>query len=559
MTAMLIRSAVCVMAAALVAGCGRQTPAPAAAKAPLYQNLGSHHVAITTASPEAQRYFDQGMTLAYAFNHGEAIRAFRQGAAIDPRCAMCYWGVAFSLSPNINAPITEEAARDAFAAIAQARQYAAGATDRERGFIEALATRYAADPRAERAPLDAAYAAAMRDLARRFPADNDAVTLFAQSLMDTSPWNYWTVDGQPRPLTPEVLAALESVLARNPDHLGAIHLYIHAVEASPNVARAEQYAGRLAALAPGAGHLVHMPSHVYLRTGRYDAASESNENAIKADAAYAAGDAAPGNMTYQVGYIPHNFHFLVTTASMEGRAAEAVRAAGEVRARMHTAMFRDPGMGGMVQHMWLTPLFTNVRFARWVDVLAEPAPPVDLPYMSAVSHAARGFALVGLKRLDEAERERGALAAIKNDPALKTLYVSSVNTAARIVAIADELLAGEIDAVRGYAPLAVNHLAQAVRLEDQLIYMEPPDWPIPARQMQGAVLLELGLYAEAEQAFLDDMKKFPENGWSLSGLQAIFERQARVPEAAALKTRLQAAWRRADVAVAGARAGRNLE
>lgn len=322
------RAALALLSSVVVAACSAQPPRDAARdRAPLFDNLGTYQFPITTRSHEAQKYFDQGFILSYAFNHAEAIRAFRQAAEIDPTCAMCYWGVAFALGPNINAPITAPAASEAYAAVEEARRRADGITERERGYIEALAQRYGPGAEVERTSLDRAYADAMRDLARRFPDDLDAATLFAQSLMETSPWNYWTNDGTPRPFTNEVLAQLESVLARNPDHPGAIHLYIHAVEASPDPGRAAQYADRLPALVPGAGHLVHMPAHIYLRTGRFDAASLANENAIKADEAYFAGTPVPDNMTYAVGYYPHNMHFLVGAALLAlGRAEEAERA-----------------------------------------------------------------------------------------------------------------------------------------------------------------------------------------------------------------------------------------
>jgi tetratricopeptide (TPR) repeat protein len=537
-----------------LAGCARP-PATSSAerRAPLYDNVGTLHHEITTASADAQRYFDQGLRLSYAFNHAEAIRAFRQAAAIDPECAMCYWGVAFALGPNINAPITPEAAKEAFTAIGEARARAARASARERGYIEALAKRYAPDPAAERAPLDAAYAAAMRELVKTYPEDLDAATLFAQSLMDTSPWNYWNADGTPRESTPEVLAALESVLTRQPDHMGAIHLYIHAVEASPDPGRAATYADRLPALAPGAGHLVHMPAHIQLRTGRFHDASRANEDAIKADEAYLAGDRAPGNMTYEMGYYPHNIHFFVTTASMEGRRADALRAADEVRAKVHADMLRDPAMGAMMQHMQLSPLFTKLRFAMWEAVLAEPAPAEDLPYSRAVWHALRAIAHAATGNAAEAEQDRAAVAAIKDDPALTTMYVSSVNTASAIAAIAYEVASGELRARQKRTGEAAKHFAAAVALEDALTYMEPPDWPVPVRQLQGAALVALGRAAEAEAAFRADLKKFPANGWSLSGLQASLERQGRAADAAGVARELTEAWSRADVRVAAGR------
>jgi tetratricopeptide (TPR) repeat protein len=535
------------ISAVVAPGCTSQ-PAPdsSAPRAPLYTNLGSYHHAITTDAPEAQKYFDQGLILSYAFNHGEAIRSFKQGIALDPECAMCYWGVAFALGPNINAPITEEAAKEAFAAIGQARAHAAGATEKERAYIEALANRYVADPKAERPPLDRAYADAMREVVKRFPDDLDAATLFAQSLMDTSPWNYWEKDGTPRQFTNEVLASLESVLARNADHAGAIHLYIHAVEASPNAGRAEKYADKLASLVPGAGHLVHMPGHIYLRTGRYNDASIANQNAIKVDETYLAGDAAPGNMMYQAGYYPHNIHFFVASASLEGRRADALKAADELRATVHTDMLRDPGFGGMMQHMQLTPLFTRVRFNLWDDVLAEPAPPEDLIYLRAMWHVARGLAHAAQGRVDQADAERKALTALKDSESLKTLPISSTNIGGAVVAIGYEVLSAEIAARRKRVAEAVKHFAQAVALEDGLTYTEPPDWPVPVRQLQGAALLSLGRVRDAETAFRDDMKKFPENGWSLAGLRQSLERQGRTKEAAEVKARFDRAWRLAD-------------
>jgi tetratricopeptide (TPR) repeat protein len=544
-------------ALAVVSACSRENAGDGAIpKVPLYDNLGSLHHPITTSSPDAQRYFDQGLRLSYAFNHAEAIRAFRHAAAIDQDCAMCYWGVAFALGPNINAAITEDAAKEAYAAIEGARSRGGKASAKEQAYIAALAKRYAADPKAERASLDAAYAVAMGELAKLYPDDLDALTLFAQSLMDTSPWNYWNGDGSPRPLTNDVLTALESVLTRKNDHIGAIHLYIHAVEASPNPKRAEQYADRLPSLAPGAGHLVHMPAHVYLRVGRFNDASVANEDALKADEAYFAGDRVAGNMMYEVGYYPHNTHFFVTTASMEGRSGSALQAAEEVRKKMHMDMLRDPGMGGMVQHMHLSPLFTKTRFARWDAVLAEPAPASDLPYMRAVAHALRGLALAADGRLDEAEQERRAVLALKDDASLKTMYVSSVNTAATVAAIAYEVLSGELRARQRRAGDAAKHFAAAVALEDSLIYMEPPDWPIPVRQLQGAALLALGRAKEAESAFRADLIKFPNNGWSLSGLHASLEQQRRTPEAATIKTQLDQAWQRADVKLAAGRVER---
>ena len=535
---------------ALCCACSRASaPESTAPDVPLYDNLGSLQHTITTASPEAQRYFNQGLMLSYAFNHAEAVRSFKQATALDADCAMCYWGIAYALGPNINAPLSPEAATEAFTAIEQARTRAAKATAKELAYIAALAKRYSSDPKAERAPLDAAYAAAMKDLVAKFPDDLDAATMYAQSLMDTAPWNYWNADGSPRAFTTDVLATLESVLQRKNDHIGAIHFYIHAVEASPNPGRAEQYADRLPALAPGAGHLVHMPAHIHLRTGRYHDASTANENAIKADAAYQAGNRASGNMMYDIGYVPHNPHFFVLSASLEGRSADALRAANDVRGKMHQEMLRDPAMGGMVQHMMLTPTLAKLRFAMWDDVLAEPLPPEDLPYMQAISRAARSIAHSAAGRFADAERELAAVMTAKGDASLKGMYVSSVNVASAVADIAYEVAAGELRARQKRPGDAARHFAAAVAMEDKLTYMEPPDWPIPVRQLQGAALLSLGRAAEAESAFRGDLKKFPNNGWSLSGLRAsrIAQGRERDGEVGTLDTQFKQAWGRADV------------
>jgi tetratricopeptide (TPR) repeat protein len=306
-------------------------------------------------------------------------------------------------------------------------------------------------------------------------------------------------------------------------------------------------------LAPGAGHLVHMPAHVYLRVGRYNDASVANEKAVKADEAYFAGDPVPGNMMYQVGYYPHNLHFFVMSASMEGRRTDALRAAEEVRNKMHADMLRDPAMGGMVQHMRATPLFTKIRFGMWDEVLAEPPPPEDLPYMRLLSHAARGLAHAAEGRLKEAEQELTSVAALKDHESLHTLYVSSVNVASSIAAIAHDVLAGELAAKQRRAAEAARHFASATKVEDGLTYMEPPDWPIPVRELRGATLLELGRAKEAETVFREDLKKFPRNGWALSGLQVSLEQQGRAAEAAAVKTQVDQSWQGADIKLVAAR------
>jgi hypothetical protein len=296
-----------------------------------------------------------------------------------------------------------------------------------------------------------------------------------------------------------------------------------------------------------------MPGHIYLRTGRYADASRANEAAVKADEAYLEANRVAGNMTYEIGYVPHNFHFFVTSASLEGRQADAIRAANEVRSRMHADMLRDPAMGGMVQHMTLAPLYTKAWFGQWSEVLAEPMPPADLPFMTAMAHTARGLAHAAQGRIADAERARAEVARIKDDPVLEGIYVSSVNRASVITAIAYEVLSGEIETKRRRAAQAARHFTQAATLEDGLTYMEPPDWPIPVRRLQGAALLELGRVSEAEAAFRGDLRKFPDNGWSLSGLEVSLERQGKRAEAETVRQRFAEQWKAADVKIAGAR------
>jgi len=301
----------CVLLAALLLGCATPSGGPAPApepRAPLFNDLGTHHHEIATKSPEAQRYFDQGLILNYGFIHAEAVRSFKEAARLDPSCAMCYWGEALALGPNINAPMFPESVSQAWAAVRKAVELSGGASERERAYIQALSKRYAAKAVEDRKPLDRAYAEAMREASRRFPDDLDLATLFAEALMDLSPWAYWDKEGKPTAHTPEILATIESVLARAPEHIGAMHYYIHAVEASENPARAEGYADKLGGLVPGAGHLVHMPAHIYMRVGRYHDASLANEQASKADESYLAQCRAQG--IYPLAYHPHNIHFL---------------------------------------------------------------------------------------------------------------------------------------------------------------------------------------------------------------------------------------------------------
>jgi tetratricopeptide (TPR) repeat protein len=516
--------------------------APAAAKAPLFPNLGPYHRPITTRSPKAQRYFDQGMALLYAFNLEEAQRSFEAAAAADPRCAICRWGVAMALAPHINLPALPERTVAAHRAAAEAVKLAKGASAVERALIAAVARRSAepppADPAAQRA-LDSAYADAMREVAKRFPVDMDAQALFAEAMMDLRPWDLWTADGKPQPGTAEILATLERALTLDANHPGANHYYIHAVEASPHPEKALDSADRIGALIPGAAHIVHMPSHIYARVGRWDQASEANRQAIAVDRAYIE-QVHPQGFYFM--YVAHNFQFLQATAAMEGRSAEALANAREVVAHAPLEMLRQmPGNDFVLGY----PIWALVRFGRFAEVVAEPAPPVGFPYANAVWHAARGIAFARLGKLDEAAAEEAAVArAAAELPADAT---EALNPAAALTGIARDLTAGEIAAARGDLPAAVERFESAVKAEDGLRYNEPPDWYLSTRHALGAALARAGRDAEAQAVWEEDLRRQPENGWALAGLAASLGRQKKEAEAAAVEARLRQAWSQADV------------
>jgi tetratricopeptide (TPR) repeat protein len=493
---------------------------------------------VTTKDSLAQRYFDQGLRLTYAFNHAEAIRAFDEAARIDPECAMCYWGKALALGPNINAPMDSASGVRAYAAVQKALA-ASGASERERTLIRALATRYASVPPINRAGLDSAYARAMRDVVQRHPKDLDAATLYAEALMDLSPWSYWTSTGAPRPDTPEILAQLERVLATNPSHPGACHYYIHAVEAA-HPQRAVACAERLAALMPAAGHLVHMPAHIYIRVGRWNDAITANQHAVHADESYIADQRVKG--FYTVAYYPHNYHFLGFAATMAGRSASAVEAARAAAAKIPADVARG---APELQLLIAYPHLTLVTFGRWDDVLSEPLPPADLRVATGMVQYARGVALAAKQRWAEA---RAAHDTVRQNSAATTHAVART-----VLEIAGHALLGEIATRRGQLEEGVERFRAAMALEDGLMYMEPPYWHYPIRQSLGAALLVAGRAAEAEALYREDLTRFPENGWSLYGLSQSLAMQGKAQEAEAVKRRFERAWQHADIALTASR------
>ncbi len=532
---------VCLVAIALCAGaCGCDQPEEVVSGGrPLIEGLGDYTMPITTRSPLAQQYFDQGLRLVYGFNHPEAVRAFEVAGQIDPGCTMCSWGVALALGPNINAPMEPGAVAPAIAALEKAQARALLSTPRELAYVAALAKRYSSAPDADRAALDRDYADAMRAVAKRFPDDLDAQTLAAEAVMDLSPWDYWTKAGEPKQTTDEIVSLLESVLERNPDHPGANHYYIHAVEASRDPGRALPSAKRLETLAVSAGHLVHMSAHTFMRVGLYRDASIANERGAQADEAYMAWCRSGG--IYPGIYYPHNLHFLWASVTMEGRSAAAIATARKLHAALTPqAILEFPPVEEQVPVQY----FALVRFGKFDQLLAEPAPAESQRYANGMWHHARGMAFAAKGRLDEARAERASLDALAADPTLQTLQFPAAS-AARLLALASQVLAAEIAEREGKYAEALAALEAASIIEREFNYTEPPPWYLPVKQMQGSMLLAMGRPADAEAAFLQDLVEQPENGWSLFGLAESLRAQGKPDDQA--RQRFAAAWVASDV------------
>jgi tetratricopeptide (TPR) repeat protein len=515
--------------------------APGAPIAPRLQNLGPHIFTVTTASEEAQRFINQGVNLAYGFNHAEAARAFAEAARLDPDCAMAYWGHALVLGPNINAPMDPDDEKKAYELAQKAISLKARATPREQAYIDALAARYTGKPD-DRKNADRAFADAMRVLTRAYPDDVDAKTIFAESLMDLRPWNYWTRDGLPYAETGEITAALEQVLAKSPNHPGALHYWVHLWEATDTPERAEAEADRLLPAMPGAGHMVHMPAHIYMRVGRHADVVKSNQMAVAADEDYIAQCKAQG--IYPLGYYPHNVHFVWMGATAGGQSKLAIESARKVASVIpQEALGKVPILQGFL----VVPYWAMVRFSKWDDILADKGPRHDTPFTRGAWRYARGMALVAKGRLAEADKELAALRKIVADPSLKGQVTFSNNSGLAILRIAPEVVAGEIAVRRRQWDTALLHLERGVRFEDTLIYQEPPDWHAPVRQNLAAALLAAGRADEAEAVYWEDLKKNPENGWSLWGLTQALKAQGKTEEAALARTRFEKVWKDADI------------
>lgn len=512
----------------------------------LIEGLGDYSMPVTAKNAEVQRWFDQGLAMTYGFNHDAAERSFLKAAELDPDCAMCWWGAALVLGPHVNASMDPANNPKAWDRLQRAQRAASGVSEKERDFIKALSARYAENPPEDRRPLDEAYEVAMGELAAKYPDDLDIVTLHAEAQMDLQPWDYWDAAGQPKGHTADVVSQLESVIARNPKHAGALHLYVHAVEASPDPSKGVAAADTLRELLPGSGHLVHMPAHIYARVGRYHDAVIANQKAIGADDAYLA-ICKPGPGVYPLGYVPHNHHFLWFAATMEGASQLAKDAAAHTGERTSDPkLMRTPGFEAM-QNFATTPLFAAVRFGRWDEVAAMPKPADDLPYMQAMWNYGQAMAAVAQGRIEDAKAFHAALLPAATSPVIEKMLAWDRYSLIGGVKIAERFAAAEIARAQKDYDGAIAALTTAVTVEDTLPYDEPPAWNWPTRLQLGAVLLDAGKPADAEKAFREELKRNPENGWSLHGLARALKAQGKKQEAKEVADRFAKAWANADV------------
>lgn len=517
-------------------------------KAPLIKGLGNLHYSITTRSKLAQRYFDQGLTLIYAFNHGEAARSFQEVIRLDSTAAMGWWGMAMVLGPNYNAALNPSSLEDIHKALANARKYYLNATVKERSLITALMKRFPEEPVKDMEPFNTAYAAAMKQVYEWFPDDAEIAVLYADALMNEHPWNLYLKDGSAQPWTAAIEQQLEKTLAAYPNHPGAIHLYLHAVEASRNAQKAVPAARRLLNLLPAAGHLVHMPAHIYIRTGNYHEGVEATEKARLSDSSYISQCQSQG--TYPLLYYPHNIHFLAACAFLEGNSQKAIEAAWGVS---RNADRKYLALSGTVQHYYIIPYYVMVQLGKWDDILALPVPGESLQYPRAIWHYARGMALVAKGRLPEAREVFKTLQAYAADESLRALLVWETNSALDLITIAKLTLEGELLSHERRYEEAVVLLQQAVETEDKLNYQEPPDWFFSVRHTLGDVLLKAKRYPEAEKVYREDLVNLPENGWGLMGLFNSLREQQKSTEAAEVKQRFDTAWQWADITITGSR------
>ena len=517
------------------------------AGAPLLSGLGDHSHSITTSQDGVQEYFDQGLVLAFAFNHAESIRSFKAAQTLDPSCAMCYWGEALARGPNINVTSNGKAVMSdgerikAFEAALKAKDLMVNSTPKEQAYITALSSRYDGDITSDRNVLDLSYAEAMEKVVRIYPEDMDAASLYSEALMNTMPWNYWSDDGSPKPDTIKVISKLEEVLEKEPNHPLAIHLYIHAVEASSSPERAELAAERLGNLVPGAGHLVHMPAHIFWRVGRYHDASEANINAAKVDEEYIAQCNAQG--FYPAAYYPHNIHFLWAASTMEGRSELSIESALKVAKYVNLDQIK---LFPTIEYFHTIPLLSYVRFGKWEEILNSSKPAPEFKYSQGIYHYAKGMAYAAGGELQKAREEQSQILPLKESKEVK-IIIKGGQPSGLLLEIASELLTGQIAFSNNNFSIASRHFEAAVNLQDSLPYTEPPFWYYPARQSLGNSLMKEGKISAAENVYRRDLQDYPRNGWSLFGLSLALEAQGKTEEAEEVNKKFRLIWQLSDI------------
>lgn len=519
-----------------------------AENAPIFNGLGDMKYEVSTSSKKAEQYFNQGLTLLYAFNHGEAGRSFKAAISLDPQFAMAYWGLAMVLGPNYNAALNPTSLDEINEAVDKAIRYAGQTKPHEQALIHAISKRFPTSKTEDMAPFNAAYAASMKKAHETFPDDVQIATLYADALMNEHPWDLWLRDGTPQPWTPEILEILEKTMEKYPDHPGANHMYIHATEASSNAGRALPSADKLRYMLPAAGHLVHMPSHIYIRTGHYHEGVLANERASMADSSYISQCKVSG--TYPMMYYPHNIHFLAACAYLEGNSKKAVDAAWSVSRNADKKFIKE---NATIQHYYSIPFYVLVKTGKWEDILEMTKPDAGLKYPVAIWHYARGMAFAAKNDLASSIKEQDIIKRIAKDEVLKTLAIWQTNSAHDLVQIALHVLSAEIAEKQNKLLLAIEHLRKAIEIEDSLLYQEPPDWFFSVRQSLGHTLHIAGNLPEAEAIYLEDLQKFPENGWSLMGLYQVLKKQNRMQEAKDVKKRFDKAWQWSDMEITSSR------
>lgn len=512
--------------------------------APLFENLGNHTYKVSTKNQLAQRFFNQGLRLTYGFNHAEAHRSFMEASRLDPNCAMAFWGQAYDLGPNINDPQPDEERKNKYnEAIEKAIQLSVAASPKEQALIKALTYRYSTDLTKDVNDLNMAYMEAMAKVAANYPEDSDIQTLYAASIMNTVRWNYWDKDGNPSLNIPEAKAALEKAMKLNPNNPGAHHYYIHMVEL-PKPDLAVPSADKLGTLMPAAGHIVHMPSHIYIRVGRYKDAVIANQKAILADEDYISQCFSQG--MYPLGYYPHNIHFLWSASSLLGDSKIAIDAAKKTVEKVPVGEMKDLHF---LQNFASTPLLAYTRFGKWNDILTYPKPNDSIKHFKLIWHYARGIAFTRKNNVKEAQEELDAIDLLVKDPAMETIIATGFDNGTTLAKLAYEVVAGEIASIKNDYNSAIKHLEKAVQMEDALIYNEPSAWHIPPRQNLGAVLMKAEKYTEAENVYKEDLKILRQNGWSLIGLHESLKAQGKLTEADKIKHEFDDAWKDADIQI----------